>query len=468
MADIKATIQKNGNVNAQVNMPAKMSPKHLTLHNVSLSDIGLGNIDNTSDLDKPISNATQAELNLKANKNDTLLTGTTTVNDINLISGTISSSPDSDTDIANKQYVDQKVSALVDSAPDALDTLNELSAALGDDPDFAASLSSQIGGKASQSSLDAHTGDTENPHGVTATQLELGSVENKSSATIRSEIVDSDIPNTITRDSEFSAHTSDTNNPHNVTATQLGLGSVEDKSSADIRGEIVDADIPSTITRDSELSAHTSDINNPHGVTATQLELGNVTNESKTTMFDNPTFTGTVSGVTKGMVGLGNVDNESKSTMFTDPTFTGTVSGVTKGMVGLDQVDNESKATMFDDPTFTGDLNISDGHLYSNGVKRMDNDGTLTNVSGNISMFTNDSGYATASAPTFTGTTTFNDRVNIEPLKGIALKLESRSNSNPAARLDVRGTAKIGHDLFQESGFTGGFADSSNHFSTLR
>ena len=40
----------------------------------------------------------------------------------------------------------------------------------------------------------------------------------------------------------------------------------------------------------------------------------------------SPTFTGTVSGITATMVGLGNVTNESKSTMFTDPTFTGTVS----------------------------------------------------------------------------------------------------------------------------------------------
>ena len=59
------------------------------------------------------------------------------------------------------------------------------------------------------------------------------------------------------------------------------------------------------------------------GITATMVGLGNVTNESKSTMFTNPTFTGTVSGITATMVGLENVTNESKSTMFTDPTFTG-------------------------------------------------------------------------------------------------------------------------------------------------
>jgi len=43
----------------------------------------------------------------------------------------------------------------------------------------------------------------------------------------------------------------------------------------------------------------------------TTIGLGNVTNESKTTMFANPTFTGTVAGVTKTHVGLGNCDNTS-------------------------------------------------------------------------------------------------------------------------------------------------------------
>lgn len=45
----------------------------------------------------------------------------------------------------SKAYTDQKVSALVDSAPEVLDTLNELAAALGDDPAFATTIAGQIG-----------------------------------------------------------------------------------------------------------------------------------------------------------------------------------------------------------------------------------------------------------------------------------------------------------------------------------
>lgn len=53
-------------------------------------------------------------------------------------------------------YVDTQVANLVDSSPETLDTLNELAAALGDDPNFATTVATQIGLKADQTSLDTH------------------------------------------------------------------------------------------------------------------------------------------------------------------------------------------------------------------------------------------------------------------------------------------------------------------------
>ena len=46
---------------------------------------------------------------------------------------------------ALKSYVDAAVAALVDSAPETLDTLNELAAALGNDPNFATTVATNIG-----------------------------------------------------------------------------------------------------------------------------------------------------------------------------------------------------------------------------------------------------------------------------------------------------------------------------------
>ena len=46
-----------------------------------------------------------------------------------------------------KDYVDKAIAELVDGSPAALDTLKELSAALGDDPNFATTVATQIGRK---------------------------------------------------------------------------------------------------------------------------------------------------------------------------------------------------------------------------------------------------------------------------------------------------------------------------------
>lgn len=50
---------------------------------------------------------------------------------------------------ATQEYVDGKVAGIVSSAPETLDTLNELASALGDDPNFASTVSTLIGTKLS-------------------------------------------------------------------------------------------------------------------------------------------------------------------------------------------------------------------------------------------------------------------------------------------------------------------------------
>ena len=57
--------------------------------------------------------------------------------------------------VATKFYVDEAVTDLLGTAPDALNTLNELAAALGDDADFAATTATQLGLKASITYVDS-------------------------------------------------------------------------------------------------------------------------------------------------------------------------------------------------------------------------------------------------------------------------------------------------------------------------
>ena len=67
-----------------------------TVNGITKSMVGLGNVDNTSDANKPISSATQNALDTKADKT-----------------------------ITYTKNVDRHFSHLIASAPDALNTLNE-------------------------------------------------------------------------------------------------------------------------------------------------------------------------------------------------------------------------------------------------------------------------------------------------------------------------------------------------------
>ena len=49
---------------------------------------------------------------------------------------------------ATQSYVDSAISGIADGAPAVLDTLNEIAASLGDDPDFAGTITSEIASKA--------------------------------------------------------------------------------------------------------------------------------------------------------------------------------------------------------------------------------------------------------------------------------------------------------------------------------
>lgn len=90
-------------------------------------------------------------------------------------SGTIrTNTPSVDNDAATKKYVDTSIADFVDSAPEALNTLNELAKALGNDPNFAATILEQLSTKLSidhNTALDAHA----NLGWLTITDKELSS-----------------------------------------------------------------------------------------------------------------------------------------------------------------------------------------------------------------------------------------------------------------------------------------------------
>jgi len=122
------------------------------------------------DVRNDIQSIYEDDISLKAPLASPALTGTPTA--------PTAASSTSTTQIATTEFVRTEITNLVDSSPSTLDTLNELAAALGDDPNFATTVATSIGTKADASVVSSHTGNTSNPHSVTKTQVGLGSVDN--------------------------------------------------------------------------------------------------------------------------------------------------------------------------------------------------------------------------------------------------------------------------------------------------
>ena len=110
-------------------------------HNVTKVQVGLEKVDNTSDVDKPVSKEQQKAIDSAKNN-------------------------------AN-EYTDQKIADLINGAPTTLDTLKEIADAMEENQDVVKALDESIGTKANASDLTDHTGNTNNPHSVTKKQLGL-------------------------------------------------------------------------------------------------------------------------------------------------------------------------------------------------------------------------------------------------------------------------------------------------------
>ena len=225
-------------------------PSGTNPHGATKSDVGLGNVDNTSDANKPVSTAQKAAIDAVQDNVDTVQDELTehidnddihfTADERTKLSGiatgankythpssgvtagtyksvtvdaqghvTAGTNPTTlagygitdadskgaaDTALTTaKSYTDTKISNLINGAPTTLDTLGEIASAMEENADVVEALEEAIGTKANASDLTAHTGNTSNPHSVTKSQVGLGNVENKSSATIRGELTKTNV-----------------------------------------------------------------------------------------------------------------------------------------------------------------------------------------------------------------------------------------------------------------------------------
>jgi len=111
---------------------------------ISKSMVGLGNVDNTSDLDKPLSYATITAINIKANIASPQFTGVPTAPTANVGTNT--------TQIATTEYVQGEITGILGSPPSNLNTITKLAGAINNDASFSRTISTNIQNKANISS----------------------------------------------------------------------------------------------------------------------------------------------------------------------------------------------------------------------------------------------------------------------------------------------------------------------------
>ena len=249
-------------------------------HSVTKAQVGLGNVDNTSDANKPVSTATQTALNTKLNINgDNVLSSSAQVLS-ELFGETLQLGDISGSNL----YLTGN--AVIAGNLTIGDTAN-------DTISFAADVSSDILpsatntydlGSATDKFAEVHA---TNLYGTTngVVNATNGIVSGSSQVTLGD----------VTGFNTFSSSVSDTfdglsSNYEDLVGIPSGI--VSGSSQIDV----------TATTNYSTISSHISSTSNPHSVTATQVGLGNVTNESKATMFTSPTLTGTT---TVGSISFG-------------------------------------------------------------------------------------------------------------------------------------------------------------------
>ena len=112
-----------------------------------------------------------------------------------------------------------------------------------------------------QTALNTHTGNKSNPHSVTKSQVGLGNVPNVATNDQAPTYSDTTTLVTLSSGEKISIafakiklaittlinHLANKSNPHGVTKSQVGLGNVENKSSATIRGELTKGNVTTAL-----------------------------------------------------------------------------------------------------------------------------------------------------------------------------------------------------------------------------
>jgi hypothetical protein len=351
-----------------------------TVTGVTATMVGLGNVDNISDANKPVSSATQAALDLKVNVADLALKAPLTSPAFTGMVTGVTATMVGLGNVDNTSDLNKPVSTAIQAALDAKGSATDLAlkAPLAS-PAFTGTVTGVTATMVGLGNVD-NTSDLAKPIS-TATQAALDAKGNAADLALKAPLASPTFTGTVTGVTATMVglgnvnNTSDVNKPVS-TATQAALDAKGSATDLALKAPLASPAFTGTVTGISATMVglgnvdNTSDLNKPIS-TATQTALdtkGSTADLALKAPLASPAFTGTVTGVTATMVGLGNVDNTSDlaksistatqsaldlkgsavdlalKAPLASPAFTGTVTGVTATMVGLGNVDNTSDA----------------------------------------------------------------------------------------------------------------------------
>ena len=165
-------------------------------HNTTKSQVGLSNVDNTSDMNKPVSTAQQAALDLKADIASPTFTGTVSGITKSMVG---LSNVDNTSDTTKNSAIATLTNKTIDASLNTISNIDDTNIMAGASIDVTklsfgvvtntefdylngvtSNIQTQINAKASTSDLTSHTSNTSNPHSVTKAQVGLSNVDNTS------------------------------------------------------------------------------------------------------------------------------------------------------------------------------------------------------------------------------------------------------------------------------------------------
>ena len=178
-------------------------------HNITKSTVGLGNVDNTSDLNKPVSTAQQTAIDAKVDKVTTL----------NRVYGTDGEGNQTTYSKDSFGKVDDVKVGTTSVVTNKIATLGTMAGETAANYSTKAVADTLYAAKSLETTVSNHTGNTSNPHNVTKAQVGLGNVDNTSDlnkpiSTATQTALDEISGDISDVDTKVDNHIADKSNPH--------------------------------------------------------------------------------------------------------------------------------------------------------------------------------------------------------------------------------------------------------------